>query len=94
MGLLSGVEDDVSIEEKYAKYTNPDDVVYFIEQTECDSLAIAIGTSHGAYKFSGDQGLQFDILKEIQRRLPTFPLVFFIFFLLFLLAIKLLLFFQ
>ena len=75
LGILSGVEDDVSIEEKYAKYTNPEDVVKFIEQTECDSLAIAIGTSHGAYKFSGDQGLQFDILKEIQQRLPTFPLV-------------------
>ncbi|MDW3212194.1 MAG: class II fructose-bisphosphate aldolase [Reichenbachiella sp.] len=75
LGVLSGVEDNISIEEKHAKYTNPDDVVEFVNQTQCDSLAIAVGTSHGAYKFSGGQGLQFDILKEIQERLPGFPLV-------------------
>lgn len=75
LGVLSGVEDDITIEEKHAKYTNPDDVVDFVQKTHCDSLAIAVGTSHGAYKFSGGQGLQFDILKEIQERLPGFPLV-------------------
>lgn len=75
LGVLSGVEDNISIEDKYAIYTNPDDVVEFVERTKCDSLAIAVGTSHGAYKFSGGQGLQFDILKEIQARLKGFPLV-------------------
>lgn len=75
LGVLSGVEDDISIEDKYAKYTNPDDVVEFVEKTGCDSLAIAVGTSHGAYKFSGGQGIQFDILKEIQQKLKGFPLV-------------------
>ena len=75
LGVLSGVEDDISIEDKYAKYTNPDDVVEFVERTGCDSLAIAVGTSHGAYKFSGGQGLQFDILKEIRQKLEGFPLV-------------------
>ena len=75
LGVLSGVEDDISIEDKYAKYTNPDDVVEFVEKTGCDSLAIAVGTSHGAYKFSGGQGIQFDILKEIRQKLEGFPLV-------------------
>ncbi len=75
LGVLSGVEDNISIEENYAKYTNPDDVEKFVALTNCDSLAIAVGTSHGAYKFSGGQGLQFDILKKIQKSLPEFPLV-------------------
>ncbi len=75
LGVLSGVEDDLSVDEKNALYTQPDEVVDFVRETDCDSLAVAIGTSHGAYKFSGGAGLQFDILKEIQRRLPGFPLV-------------------
>lgn len=75
LGVLSGIEDDISIDENYAKYTDPEDVVSFVDRTKCDCLAIAIGTSHGAYKFSGQQGLQFDILKKIQERLPKLPLV-------------------
>jgi fructose-bisphosphate aldolase class II len=75
LGVLSGVEDDISIEDKYAQYTNPSDVKKFIDLTNCDSLAIAVGTSHGAYKFSGEQDIQFDILEEIQQELPGFPLV-------------------
>jgi fructose-bisphosphate aldolase class II len=75
LGVLSGIEDDLNIDEKLKKFTQPSEVEEFIKQTGCDSLAIAVGTSHGAYKFSGEQGLQFDILKEIQLRLPGFPLV-------------------
>ncbi len=75
LGVLSGVEDDLSVDEAHAFYTNPHEVEEFVDATGCDSLAIAVGTSHGAYKFSGGQGLQFHILEEIQRRLPGFPLV-------------------
>lgn len=75
LGVLSGVEDDLEVDEKHKKYTQPEEVEEFVKQTECDSLAVAVGTSHGAYKFSGGQGLQFDILKEIQNKLPGFPLV-------------------
>lgn len=75
LGVLSGVEDDLSVDDKKARYTQPEQVEEFLEKTACDSLAIAIGTSHGAYKFSGGQGLQFDILSEIQKRVPGFPLV-------------------
>ncbi|QGY44052.1 ketose-bisphosphate aldolase [Maribellus comscasis] len=75
LGVLSGVEDDLVVDEKNKKYTQPDEVVEFVEQAGCDSLAVAVGTSHGAYKFSGKQGLQFDILEEIQQKLPGFPLV-------------------
>lgn len=75
LGVLSGVEDDISIDEKNAKYTLPSEVEQFVKQTNCDSLAVAVGTSHGAYKFSGGQGIQFDILQEIQQRLPKFPIV-------------------
>lgn len=75
LGVLSGVEDDLTVEEKHKKYTQPEEVEEFVAQTKCDSLAVAVGTSHGAYKFSGGQGLQFDILKDIQNRLPGFPLV-------------------
>src|SRR5207244_12048660 len=53
----------------------PDEAKYFVAKTGCDSLACAIGTSHGAYKFSGSQGLHFDVIFEIQKRLPGFPLV-------------------
>jgi fructose-bisphosphate aldolase, class II len=75
LGVLAGVEDDLTVEEGHSFYTNPLDVERFVKETGCDSLAIAVGTSHGAYKFSGGQGLQLHILKEIQERLPRFPLV-------------------
>lgn len=75
LGVLGGVEDNLTVEESHSFYTNPQDVEKFVHATHCDSLAIAVGTSHGAYKFSGKQGLQFDILKEIRERLPGFPLV-------------------
>ncbi len=75
LGVLSGVEDDISIDEKHAKYTRPEEVVSFVNQTKCDSLAVAVGTSHGAYKFSGGQGIQFDILEKIQEKLPHYPIV-------------------
>jgi fructose-bisphosphate aldolase class II len=75
LGVLAGVEDDLTVEAAHSFYTNPKDVETFVNQTGCDSLAIAVGTSHGAYKFSGGQGLQLQILKEIQQRLPGFPLV-------------------
>jgi len=75
LGVLSGVEDDLSIDDNDARYTNPAQAREFVERTQCDSLAIAVGTSHGAYKFSGGQGLQFHILKKIQAELPGFPLV-------------------
>ncbi len=75
LGVLSGVEDDLAVDENQKKYTQPSEVEYFVKQTGCDSLAVAVGTSHGAYKFSGGQGLQFDILEKIQEKLPGFPLV-------------------
>ncbi len=75
LGVLSGIEDDINVDEKHKKYTQPAEVETFVKHTGCDSLAVAVGTSHGAYKFSGGQGLQFDILKEIQNKLPGFPLV-------------------
>jgi fructose-bisphosphate aldolase, class II len=75
LGKLGGVEEDISVEEKDAKLTDPNDARLFVEQTGCDSLAVAIGTSHGAYKFSGTQGLHFNRLGEIQAALPGFPLV-------------------
>lgn len=75
LGVLSGIEDEIVVAAGEAKYTKPDECEAFVDQTNCDSLAVAVGTSHGAYKFAGDQGIQFDILSEIQRRLPRFPLV-------------------
>ncbi len=75
LGVLSGVEDDLEVEASHARYTQPDEVAYFVKETDCDSLAIAVGTSHGAYKFSGKQGIQFAILEEIQRKMPGYPLV-------------------
>lgn len=75
LGILSGVEDHISVEEKHALYTDPAQAEEFIRRTGCDSLAVAAGTSHGAYKFSGGQGLQLNILAEIQQRVPGFPLV-------------------
>ncbi len=75
LGKLGGVEEDIKVEEKHAMLTDPDEAVEFVKRTGCDSLAVAIGTSHGAYKFSGSQGLHFDRLAEIQKRLPGYPLV-------------------
>jgi fructose-bisphosphate aldolase class II len=75
LGVLSGVEDDMSIDDKDALYTNPKQASDFVQRSGCDSLAIAVGTSHGAYKFSGGQGLQFHILAAIQQALPFYPLV-------------------
>lgn len=75
IGKLAGIEDDVNVKEEDAMYTSPDEAVDFVEQTGCDSLAIAIGTSHGAYKFKGEPKLRMDILKEISDRLPGYPIV-------------------
>lgn len=75
LGVLSGVEDHISIDEKHALYTDPRQAEEFVRRTGCDSLAVAVGTSHGAYKFSGGDGLQLNILKQIQQRIPGFPLV-------------------
>jgi fructose-bisphosphate aldolase class II len=63
------------VDEADAKLTDPDNAKEFVERTGCDSLAVAIGTSHGAFKFSGSQSLHFDVLAEIQKELPGFPLV-------------------
>jgi fructose-bisphosphate aldolase class II len=77
LGRLAGIEDAVNVSAKDAAYTNPDDVQEFVTKTKVDSLAIAIGTSHGAYKFKPGTKpqLRFDILEEIERRLPGFPIV-------------------
>lgn len=77
LGSLSGVEDNISIEKEKSFYTNPDQVVDFVGKTCVDSLAIAIGTSHGAYKFKPGQKreLRFDILSEIEKKIPNFPIV-------------------
>jgi fructose-bisphosphate aldolase class II len=75
LGQLGGVEEHVSVAEADAKLTNPTEAKEFIERSGCDSLACAIGTSHGAFKFSGSQGLHFEVIEEIQRLCPGFPLV-------------------
>jgi len=77
LGTLAGVEDEVSVSDEDSSYTRPEDVQEFVERTGCDSLAIAIGTSHGAYKFKPGTNpqLRFDILEDIQKRLPGFPIV-------------------
>jgi len=87
LGTLAGVEDEVKVSAENSSYTRPEDVQEFVERTGCDSLAIAIGTSHGAYKFTAAQctrnekgelvppPLRFDILEEVQKRLPGFPIV-------------------
>ncbi|MBR3264437.1 MAG: class II fructose-1,6-bisphosphate aldolase [Erysipelotrichaceae bacterium] len=87
LGTLAGVEDDVKVSAEDSSYTRPEDVEEFVRRTGCDSLAIAIGTSHGAYKFRPEQctrneegilvppPLRFDILEEVSRRLPGFPIV-------------------
>ena len=77
LGTLAGVEDEVSVSAEDSSYTRPEDVQEFVQRTGCDSLAIAIGTSHGAYKFKPGTKpqLRFDILEEVQKRLPGFPIV-------------------
>lgn len=77
LGTLAGVEEHVSVEADKAAYTNPEQVEEFVEKTGVDSLAIAIGTSHGAYKFKPGQKpqLRFDVLEEVEKRLPGFPIV-------------------
>ena len=77
LGTLAGIEDDVKVSAADSSYTRPEDVQEFVERTGCDSLAIAIGTSHGAYKFKPgtDPKLRFDILEEVSQRLPGFPIV-------------------
>ena len=77
LGTLAGIEDDVVVSAEESHYTRPEEVEEFVSKTGCDSLAIAIGTSHGAYKFKPgtDPKLRFDILEEVSRRLPGFPIV-------------------
>jgi fructose-bisphosphate aldolase class II len=75
LGQLKGVEDEMSAEAKDAVLTDPAKAEEFVERSGCDSLAVAIGTSHGAYKFSGSQRLRLDVLADIHRRLSGFPLV-------------------
>ena len=77
LGTLAGIEDEVNVSAEDSSYTRPEDVQEFVEKTGCDSLAIAIGTSHGAYKFKPgtDPKLRFDILEEVEKRLPGFPIV-------------------
>ena len=75
LGKLAGVEDDVNVADEDAKFTDPDQAKEFVEKTGCDSLAIAIGTSHGAYKFKGEAKLRFDILAKIKEKIPNTPIV-------------------
>ena len=77
LGVLAGIEDDVRVSAEDSSYTKPEEVEEFVSRTGCDSLAIAIGTSHGAYKFKPgtDPHLRFDVLHEIEKKLPGFPIV-------------------
>ena len=87
LGTLAGIEDEVKVSEEESSYTHPEEVQEFVQRTGCDSLAIAIGTSHGAYKFKPEQctrnadgilvppPLRFDVLREVEKRLPGFPIV-------------------
>ncbi|SET15816.1 fructose-bisphosphate aldolase [Natronincola peptidivorans] len=75
LGRLAGIEDDVNVSEKDAAFTDPEQAAEFVEKTGVDSLAIAIGTSHGAYKFKGEPNLDFERLQKIAKLLPGFPLV-------------------
>ena len=77
LGTLAGIEDDVKVSAEDSSYTHPEEVEEFVSKTGCDSLAIAIGTSHGAYKFKPGTKpqLRFDVLEEVSRRLPGFPIV-------------------
>ena len=75
LGMLGGVEEDIKVEDGHATLTNPKEAEEFIRRTGCDSLACAIGTSHGAFKFKGRQSLHFDVLQKIKDLVPSFPLV-------------------
>ena len=75
LGKLAGIEDDVSVDAADAMYTDPEQAKEFVERTGCDSLAIAIGTSHGAYKFKGEAKLRFDILAKVKELIPNTPIV-------------------
>ncbi|MCI8396738.1 MAG: class II fructose-1,6-bisphosphate aldolase [Clostridia bacterium] len=75
LGKLAGIEDEVNVSESDAMFTDPEQAKEFVERTGCDSLAIAIGTSHGAYKFKGEAKLRFDILEKIREKLPNTPIV-------------------
>ena len=75
LGKLAGIDDDVNVSAEDAMYTDPDEAKEFVERTGCDSLAIAIGTSHGAYKFKGEAKLRFDILAKIKEKIPNTPIV-------------------
>ncbi|MCP4398073.1 MAG: class II fructose-1,6-bisphosphate aldolase [bacterium] len=75
LGKLAGIEDAVSVSEKDAVFTNPEEVAEFVKKTNVDSLAIAIGTSHGAFKFKGEPKLDFDRLHRIEKMIPGFPIV-------------------
>src|SRR5258708_5031699 len=75
LGMLGGVEEDIKVDEGHACLTNPDEAVEFVKQTGCDSLAAAIGTSHGAYKFKGQQSLRFDVIEAISQKIPGMPIV-------------------
>jgi fructose-bisphosphate aldolase class II len=75
LGKLAGIEDEVNVAASDAMYTDPAQAEEFVKRTGCDSLAIAIGTSHGAYKFKGEAKLRFDILQEIKNRIPATPIV-------------------
>ena len=75
LGKLAGIEDEVNVASADAMFTDPDQAKEFVERTGCDSLAIAIGTSHGAYKFKGEPKLRFDILQQVKERLPHTPIV-------------------
>ncbi len=75
LGMLGGVEEDIKVADGHATLTNPAEAEEFVKLTGCDSLACAIGTSHGAFKFKGKQALHFEVLDDIKKRLPGFPLV-------------------
>lgn len=75
LGQLGGVEEDIQVDEGHASLTNPKEAVEFVHQTGCDALAAAIGTSHGAYKFKGQQSLHFNVIKAIQETIPGTPIV-------------------
>ena len=75
LGKLAGIEDDVNVAADDAMYTDPEQAKEFVERTGCDSLAIAIGTSHGAYKFKGEARLRFDILAKVKELIPNTPIV-------------------
>ena len=75
LGKLAGIEDDVNVAASDAMYTDPAEAEEFVKRTGCDSLAIAIGTSHGAYKFKGEAKLRFDILAKVKERIPNTPIV-------------------